>query len=134
MAREQYSYALSWACAPGWALLALSACADPRTQPPVPAVLVNPSEQDRIELSRTVGGALGGAPVLLAPDALIRDSILIIEPVHPRDAAGLPLEGRELGRPERFRLELAGTRCVLIHERTDRRWTLTQACRRRSDR
>jgi hypothetical protein len=126
MAREQYPYALSWA-----ALLALSACAGPRTQPPVPAVLVNPSEQDRIELSRMVGGALGGAPVLLAPDALTMDSVLIIEPVRPRDAAGLPLEGRELRSPERFRLELTGSRCVLIHERTDRRWTLTQPCRPR---
>jgi hypothetical protein len=37
------------------------------------------------------------------------------------------LNGREIGRPEHFRLVKNGTRCVLVHERTGKRWTLKAA-------
>jgi hypothetical protein len=32
--------------------------------------------------------------------------------------------GRDLGAPEKFRLEMVGNECVLIHDRTGRRFTL----------
>jgi hypothetical protein len=37
------------------------------------------------------------------------------------------LLGRDLDRPERFRLVRTGTQCALVHERTGRRTTLASA-------
>ena len=67
---------------------------------------------------------LNGAPVTLADDALTRDSLLIIERAHPRDANGVPLSGRDLDKPEHFHLVKMGERCELVHERTGKRTTL----------
>jgi hypothetical protein len=71
-----------------------------------------------------VRGALHGAPVTLADDALTRDYTLIVERAPHRDAEGRPLDGRETGRPERFRLVQSGLLCVLVQESTGQRWTL----------
>ena len=38
----------------------------------------------------------------------------------------LPLTGRDLGRPEHFRLVLSGSRCVLLHQETEARLQLTE--------
>jgi hypothetical protein len=92
-----------------------------------PAVLANPSARSRAELEQLVSAALNGAPVRLADDSLTRDSALIIERVQPRDAAGRPLDGRTLERPEHFRLVTHGSDCVLIHERTGKRQILRSA-------
>jgi hypothetical protein len=99
-----------------------------RASPPdVPAVLTHPDERSRAELARVVKRALGGAAATLADDALTADGTLVIQRATHRDAQGRPLDGRELGRPERFRLVRAGARCVLVHERTGRRWRLASA-------
>ena len=111
-------------------VLTLSACAAVAAQESAPAVLVSPSEDSQLELSRVIREALHRPAVLLAPDALTRESTLIIESVQPRDDKGLPLNGRELGRPQHFRLIKEGAHCILIQEATGRRWTLSLACRR----
>ena len=109
------------------ALLGLAACATATGRPDLPALLTNPTAESRAELVRAVSGALHGAPITLADDALTRDSTLIIERTAPRTADGVPLSGRETGRPEHFRLVKNGSRCMLVHERTGKRWTLTAA-------
>jgi hypothetical protein len=91
------------------------------------AVLTNPTARSVSELNRVVREALNGVPVRLAGDALTHDSVLVIERIQPRDAAGLPLDGRELGKPEHFSLVKHGSRCILIHERTGKRWVLSSA-------
>jgi hypothetical protein len=106
-------------------MLTLMACASARRD--VPAVIPSPTPESRAELARVVAGALHGAPLTLADDALTSDSTLVIEPVRPRDAGGVPLNGRERGRPEHFRLVKNGSRCVLVHEGTGRRFTLAAA-------
>ena len=111
------------------ALLGLCACRCPPIRAREPAVLVSPSDQDRMQLSQIVGKALNRPPILLAPDALTVESTLIVEPVRPRDPNGLPLNGRELGVPERFDLAKAGSCCLLIQQRTGLRWRLRQSCR-----
>jgi hypothetical protein len=88
------------------------------------AVIVSPSDASRTELARVVREALHGAPVMLADDALTTSNTLIIEHANPRDAQGLPLDGRSLYRPERFELFARKSRCVLVQSRTGRRWTL----------
>ena len=100
-------------------VLLLAACAS--AQPEVAAVIDKPTSESRVELAQAVSAALNGAPVRLADDALTRDSVLIIERAHT---------GRDLDRPERFRLVRAGASCVLVHERTARRMTLASTrCR-----
>ena len=94
-----------------------------------PAVIVDPTAESRAALARAVGAALNGAQVSLADDALTGRSTLAIERVRRRDASGLPLNGRELGRPELFRLVKSGAECVLVHERSGRRFALADtAC------
>jgi hypothetical protein len=92
-----------------------------------PAVIVHPSDASRTELARVVREALHGAPVTLADDALTASNTLVIEHANPRDAQGLPLDGRSLYRPERFELFARKSRCVLVQSRTGRRWTLRHA-------
>jgi hypothetical protein len=93
----------------------LSACAS--AQPDVAAVIDKPTKESRAELAQAVSSALNGAPVTLAEDALTQDSLLIIEKAHR-------LTGRELDKPEHFRLVKSGTHCTLVHERTGKRTTL----------
>lgn len=95
-------------------LLLLSGCAA-SAQPEVPAIIDTPTSASRAELAQAISGALNGAPVRLADDALTRDSLLILEKPHT---------GRDLGKPEHFRLVKSGTDCVLVHERTGKRTTL----------
>lgn len=113
---------LAWAAAS--ALLALEACRTLRGEEEVPAVIESPTAATRAVLQRAVSEALGGAPVLLADDALTRSSILVVERVRPRDASGMLLGGREHGMPERFRLVRSGRRCILVHEADRRRLAL----------
>jgi hypothetical protein len=101
-------------------------CGTTRGQTSVPALLVSPSVEARGELGRVVSEALH-VPVRLADDALVHDSVLVVDRSMPRDAAGIPLDGRVLGKPEHFRLVMQGSRCVVIQERTGKSWTLTSA-------
>jgi hypothetical protein len=106
-------------------VLALAACRTVPAQSEAPAVITNPTEQSRAALSQAVSQAMNGAPVTLADDALTKSDSLIIEHAHPRDASGLPLNGRERGVAEHFRLVKSGDQCILIHQGTDRRFPLT---------
>lgn len=107
-------------------------CATPASpirnaDPDRPAVLIAPTDAARAELVRTVSEALNGAPVRLADDALTRDSDLIIERAQRLDPAGRPILGRSTEKPDHFRLIERAGRCILIHERTGRRWLLRSA-------
>jgi hypothetical protein len=108
-------------------MLALASCQTRSAPQDVPAVVTKPTAQSRSELLRVVSGALHGAPVTLADDALTRDNTLIVERAPHRDAEGRLLDGRETGRPERFRLVQSGSLCVLVQESTGQRWTLASA-------
>ena len=112
------------------ALAALSACPAWPATPGTPAVITQPSAASRADLERAVAQALGGAPVRLADDALTRSSRLPIARARARDARGLPLNGRELGRPQHFRLLRRGPHCVLLHVETGTSHVLTHTtCR-----
>jgi hypothetical protein len=108
-------------------LLCLAACATIPPQRDVPAVITSPSAESRAELVRVVSRALDGASITIADDALTRDSALIIERARARGADGGPLTGRETMKPEHFRLAKNGSHCVLVHEGSGKRFTLTSA-------
>jgi len=98
-----------------WAVVWLcQSCAS--AQPDVAAVIDKPTKESRAELGQAVARVLNSAPVTLADDALTRDSLLIIERAR--------LDGREMGKPEHFRLVKSGEHCTLVHERTGARTTL----------
>jgi CubicO group peptidase (beta-lactamase class C family) len=107
--------------------LSLAACATASPQRDVPAVLTSPTAESRAELLRVVRGALNGRPLTIADDALTRDGALIIERARARGADGQLLNGRDTGKPEHFRLVRNGSRCVLVHESTGKRFTLSSA-------
>jgi hypothetical protein len=106
------------------AALALAGCRTVRQPQDEPAVIVDATPESRATLQRAVSGALKGAPVTLADDALTRSSVLVIEPRWPRDAAGQRLGGREQGLPERFHLVRSAGTCVLVHDGGGGRLTL----------
>jgi hypothetical protein len=96
-----------------------------------PAVITHPTAASRAELELAVSQALGGRPVRLAADALTRSNLLIVGRAEARDGRGLPLDGRELGRPQHFRLLRRGAQCTLLHVETGRARVLTHTrCRR----
>ena len=116
----------------GWAgklsvltLIALPACGAWPAARGAPAIIAHPTAASRAELEFAVSSALGGMPVRLADDALTRDSSLIIAHAQARDARGLPLNGRELRRPQHFRLLMRGSRCVLLHVESGKSRVLT---------
>jgi hypothetical protein len=111
-------------------LAALSACRATPAPPPVPALLTQVTAASRADLELAVSQALGGAPVRLAGDALTRESLLIIGRAGARAPNGVPLNGRELGRPQHFRLVKRGSRCFLLHLESGRaRWLAHTRCR-----
>lgn len=124
MIGERATVATTFAVA---AILGLAACATASPPGDRPAILTRPTAESRAELARTLRGALHGAPITIADDALTRDSTLIIERAPARSKGGVPLNGRQTGRPEHFRLVTKDSRCLLVHERTGRRWTLRAA-------
>jgi hypothetical protein len=105
------------------AALTLSACAT-MAQEDTTAVLVATNGETRAEIVRVVGEALGNSDVMIAGDALTRESTLFIERKPARDATGQRLSGRDYGRPERFDLVKQGEACVLVHASTQKRYGL----------
>ena len=108
------------------ALASVGACKTAPIRQDALAVILEPSPRSREELAGAMSAALNGVTVTLADDALTRESTLVLERAKHRDASGLPVQGREMGMPERFRLVKSGTECVLVHEGTGRRFTLRE--------
>jgi hypothetical protein len=112
------------------AMLVLAGCASNTGAGEAPATVVEQSARGRAELTQIIRGALGDPALLLGQDLLVIASSVSIERLQRRDARGLPLDGRDLGRPEQFELVKAGRRCVLVRSRTAQRWILKQVkCR-----
>ena len=89
--------------------------------------MLDPSGPSRAELRTTVAAMLKVPSVTLADDALTADSLMIIEKVHPRDAAGISLSGRDFDKPEQFRPLKIGATYVLLQVRSTARRVLRQS-------
>jgi len=89
-----------------------------------PALLVRPDAAARDQLRAALSRVLKVPTVTLADDALLRDSLLVIEKVRPRDARGLQLDGRDRDKPEPFRLLKVDDACLLLRLRTGERIAL----------
>ncbi len=103
-----------------WALLGLAGCRRIPAQTEAPAVITNPTRESRASLVRAVSSAVHGVPLTIADDALTRTDTLIIEHLSPRGPDGSPIDGRERGSPERFRLvRIGGARVIPSCSSTD---------------
>lgn len=111
-------------------VMGLAACRGWPADRGVPAIVTHPTAASRADLERAVSQAFGGVPVRLARDALTRESVLIVGRAQARDIRGLPLNGRELQRPQHFQLLLRASQCVLLHIETGRARVLARTrCR-----
>ncbi len=110
-------------------MLMLAACQTDTIAKPseTQAILVQPTAAARKELRLTVARMLNVPSVAVADDALLHDSLMIIEKARPRDNRGLPLGGRDFDKPEQFRLMKIDELCVLIRLRTGARETLRES-------
>jgi hypothetical protein len=107
-------------------LVALCACAATRK----PAVIAEQTAAGRAELSGVIANALHSEHVTLADDALMGAPSLVLERIRAKDEQGLLINGRDLSRPEVFRLYLTRQGCLLIHAGSEDRWLLKQVtCR-----
>lgn len=109
---------------PALFFLSLAGCRMNVVRDERPAVIVEPTGESRAELKRAVSELLSGRDVMLAENALTESSVLVVERNRIRSLDKPPLPGRDLGRPERFRLVTTGERCVVIHENDDERYEL----------
>jgi hypothetical protein len=111
----RYTNAIRFAAA----LPLLIACKTAVVCDEVPAHIVAPTDDSRAELRQIVSAMLGARVVTIADDALTTESMLVIEPKN--------LTGRDLGRPDQFRLLLRGSECVLVHLGSGARSELTRS-------
>ena len=102
----------------------LAGCASTDTSLDVAALRTNVDDRSTRELQGVVSSALDGVAVTIAEDALTRESTLIIERGLRRSVDRGPELGRDLGRPNHFRLILDSRQCFLVHEETGLRWML----------
>lgn len=107
----------------------LSACtgapAQSNADETVSAVIVNSTDRSRASLHDVVRKALARESLLLSDEALTEDSTLVVEPQRIRDSAGQLLTDSSV-RVERFQLLKRGDECLLVHERTGRRYLLPE--------
>jgi hypothetical protein len=92
-----------------------------------PAVIAAHTERSRAELASVASAAADGQPVLLADDALTRESVLTLERTTPPGPQGRAATGRALEMPARLNLVLRGTRCFLVRDSDGREWELSEA-------
>lgn len=92
------------------------------------AVLVSPTAETRAELEQLIAAALNGTAITLEEHAFVRTSYVVIERgAQARDPSGNRTQGRELGRPDHFKLVTQQSRCTLVHDDSGKRWRLTKA-------
>jgi hypothetical protein len=97
----------------------LVACKTGAVKQEVSALIVGPTAESRAELRQVVSSMLGDREVTLADDALTTQSMLVVGPQN--------LTGRDLDKPDQFRLLLSGAECVLVHLGSNARSELTKA-------
>lgn len=96
----------------------------------VNAVLTNPSDITRQEITKTISNALNGRKVTIAADSFTSTSLGIIEKRQLIGPDGLPVMGRDYEKPDHFILKANSKACWLYHTQTDTHYPLkTVLCR-----
>ncbi len=108
-------------------LLALLSCKSGLEAKDAAALIVSPTPSGQRELVAVVASAIGRDTVLLADDALVTSSELIIERAQIKRIDGRVGGGREFTRPDHFKLVLSGSKCFLIHQANQARYELSES-------
>ena len=103
--------------------IAMSGCQTMADANDKAAIIVDPDDASRAALQSTVDGILNTV-VTIAPDALTRSSILVIERNPPRSLQNPNPQGRNMETPIQFRLVKNGADCILVDERDKSRHLL----------
>lgn len=109
------------------AVVILASCYSRLQASDLPAVLKVSTAASRAELVNVISEALNGSEVMLADDALMASSSLVIERTQRRDIQGRIDSGRSTELPDRFELVINGSTCVLIHRGDESRYVLEKA-------
>jgi hypothetical protein len=107
-------------------VLLLAACSASPVNTDTAALRATADSRSKSEIENVLSSALDGASITIADDALTRESTLIIERGMHRSVDRNPVLGRDLGRPNHFRLVLDARQCFLVHEETGLRWMLNE--------
>ena len=106
-------------------IVLLAACRSPIAEKDISALIVEPTANSSAELLGVVSAALDHAQITLADDALVYASQLIITRKQHKNIQNGVL-GRSYELPEHFDLVLNQGRCMLIRQKTGKRWQLKQ--------
>lgn len=107
-------------------LVLLAACRPSIAEKDIGALIIEPDSNSRAELLAVVSAALDNAKITLADDALVHSSQLVITRKHHSTIQNGVLLGRSYELPEHFNLVINAGRCMLVRQKTGRRWQLKQ--------
>ena len=105
-------------------LFMFAGCQTLTTQPDIPALITNPTEESRAALNIVLAEVFHRKEVTLADNALTETSLLTIESGARHIIGKLSRRGRILKKPIQFRLVKNGNECVLINLRDQSRQKL----------
>jgi hypothetical protein len=94
-------------------VVVLCACESNNTKTPVFARVVEVDDVARMEIKSAVAKLLYQDDVLLAQDAFVDSSVLVLERPPHKDAQQNRMQGRELQMPEKITLQRIAGDCVL---------------------
>ena len=107
-------------------IVLLAACMPSIAGKDISALIVEPTADSRAELLGVVSAALDHAEITLADDALVHTSQLIITRKQHKSIQNGVLLGRSYELPEHFNLVLNQGRCMIVRQKTGKRWQLKQ--------
>jgi hypothetical protein len=100
-------------------ILCLSSCEATKPLPALRVVLQESNGDDRELLERALAEMLNDSSVIIAEDAFIKNSEIIIERQSIADSDGNRIMGRSFESPLHFRLWKQGNVCFIEHVETE---------------
>ncbi|MFT4789781.1 MAG: flagellar basal body P-ring protein FlgI [Paraglaciecola sp.] len=98
--------------------LLLSSCSATQPLEPIPALLVQPTEDNRIVLEHAIGDLFNSQPIKLANGVFTQQSKVVIERRLAKDSRGNLLDGREIREADSISLLTEDGQCYIRHDQT----------------
>jgi hypothetical protein len=100
------------------ASLLVNSCSATQPLEFLPALLVQPSEDNRIVLERAIGDLFNSQPIKLANGVFTQQSKVVIERRLAKDSRGNLLNGREIREADSVSLLTEDGQCYIRHDQT----------------
>jgi hypothetical protein len=98
--------------------LLLSNCSATQPLEPIPALLVQPTEDNRIVLEHAIGDLFNSQPIKLANSVFTQQSKVVIERRLVKNSRGELLDGREIREADSVSLLTEDGQCYIRHDQT----------------